>query len=67
MCLDDPSGEGVGRSVLDSRGQLAAERIRLIAPCKAGSSGRQVASSGVNCLQIRVLHFFLDDGKVWLK
>lgn len=65
MCLERAEGEV--SDVLDTRGQLAAERISLSAPRKAGSSGHQVTSSGVNGLQIRVLHFFLDNGMLWLK
>lgn len=62
-----PLERGGGRSVLDSRGQSAAAWISLSAHCKAGSSGDQVISSGVNCLQIRVLPFYLDGGKLWVK
>lgn len=65
ICLE--RGGGRMCCVLDSRGQLAAERISLSAPCKAGSSGHQITNSGVNCLHIRVLHFYLEDGKLWLK
>lgn len=58
LYLGDLSGEGWREKCA---GQQRA--VSLSAPCKAGSSGRQVTSSGVNCLQTRVLHFYMDGGK----
>lgn len=60
LYLGDLSGE-VWRE--KCAGQQRA--ISLSAPCKAGSSGHQVTSSGVNCLQTRVLHFYMDGRKVF--